>query len=205
MHGSSFASPLGWLSSQRWTWPKFSLDWPQTIKEYHLYSSFVYTVYKYRCFVYPPSSLQAGRRESDLDFVCLFLRTYQFRLFFSLKCICPVHERNCGEEELTGIFWTTIYCRTGFQLSVSAPCRSMVSILLLKFESSSVANTYFSLSKHFTYSWVCRQLLGYIFSPVLLKKDLHFFWNHFSLVWEQKADTRADKQQHLAQRCSISF
>lgn len=118
--------------------------------------------------------------------------------FFSLKCICPIHERNWGEEELAGIFWTTIYCRTGFQLSASAPCRSMVSILLLKSESSNVANTYFSLSKHFTYSWVCRQLLGYIFSPILLKQHLHFFWNHFSLVWEQKVDTRADKWQHLA-------
>lgn len=136
--------------------------------------------------------------ESDLEFVCLFSKIYQVRLFFSLKCICPVHERKRKEEELAGIFWTTIYCRTSFQLSASAPCRSMVSILLLKSESSNVANTYFSLSKHFTYSWVCRQLLGYIFSPILLKQDLHFFWNHFSLVWEQKVDTRADKWQHLA-------
>lgn len=140
----------------------------------------------------------AVRWESDLDFVCLFSRLYQVRLFFSLKCICPAHERKQGEEELAGISWTTIYCRTGFQLSASAPCKSMVSILLLKSESSNVANTYFSLSKHFTYSWVCRQLLGYIFSPILLKQDLHFFWNHFSLVWEQKVDTRADKWQHLA-------
>lgn len=169
-----------------------------TTDVWRILPSLQFYIVRCRCspsFLNPSQSYQS---QILILFVCLFSKIYRVRLFFSLKCICPVHERKSREEELAGIFWTTIYCRTGFQLSASAPSRSMVSILLLKSESSNVANTYFSLSKHFTYSWVCRQLLGYIFSPILLKQDLHFFWNHFSLVWEQKVDTRACKWQHLA-------